>query len=113
MIFKTPTGLKKFSLFAAAWMGLVLANSRPVGAGASDYPEPDTAKQRPSAIIVGQSQTGTSTPETDSRPSESAESESRAEEGQNSTAAEKKPLKDFQPTEKIEADQAVDFPYDI
>jgi hypothetical protein len=63
--------------------------------------------------VVAQSQTRVSAPETDPSTSESSESESQRPEEKDPAAAKKKPLEDFQPTEKIEADQAVDFPYDI
>jgi hypothetical protein len=40
-------------------------------------------------------------------------SDNRCAEEKESSGVTKKPLKDFQPSEKIEAEQAVDFPYDI
>jgi hypothetical protein len=113
MIFKISTGFKKFTVITAILMGFVLMDGRPVRAGAPNDPVPDKAKQHPNAVIVGQSQTPASTPQTNSRTSDSRESESRTQKTEAPAAAEKKPLKDFQPTEKIEADQAVDFPYDI
>jgi hypothetical protein len=114
MIFKVPTGFKKFAVITAVLMGFVLLDKWPVcGAGASNSAMPDKGKQASHAMIVGQSQTPTSTPATNSQTSESRESESRTQEAADSKAPAKKPLKDFQPTEKIEADQAVDFPYDI
>ena len=94
-------------------MGFVLSDNRSVWAGASNNQVPDTENQVPKAVIAGQSQTPASTAQTNSQASEGRESESQNQEGQNSGAAEKKPLKEFKPTEKIEADQAVDFPYDI
>lgn len=113
MIFKISTGFKKFIIITVAILGLVLADNRPACAGASNDRAPNEGKQRSNAMIVGQSETRTSAPETNSPTSESSEPESRTQEEQNAAAAKKKPLKDFQPTEKIEADQAVDFPYDI
>jgi hypothetical protein len=115
MIFKISTGFKKFIIITVAilGLGLVLVDNRPAGAGASNDRAPNEGKQRSNAMIVGQSETRTSAPETNSPTSESSEPESRTQEEQNAAAAKKKPLKDFQPTEKIEADQAVDFPYDI
>jgi hypothetical protein len=107
------TGLKKFTIIAVALMGIALSDNWPVCAGASNDRLPNKANEHPNAVIVGQSQTGASNPKTNPRTSESSESESQTQEEQNSEAAKKKPLKDFQPTEKIEADQAVDFPYDI
>ena len=113
MIFKIATGFKNFTVITAILMGFVLINGRPVCAGAPSDAVPDKGKQHPNAMLVGQSQTPASTPQKNSQASESRDSESRSQEAQNSGAAEKKPLKEFKPTEKIEADQAVDFPYDI
>ena len=113
MIFKISTGFKKFIIITVALLGLALVDNRPVCAGASNDRVPNAGNQNPNAMIVGQSQTRASAPETNSPTSESSESESQSQEEQNSGAAKEKPLKEFQPTEKIEADQAVDFPYDI
>jgi hypothetical protein len=113
MIFKISTGFKKFIIITVALLGLVLVDNRPACAGASNDRAPNEGNQRSNAMIVGQNETRTSTPETNSPTPESSESESQTQEEQNAAAAKKKPLKDFQPTEKIEADQAVDFPYDL
>jgi hypothetical protein len=113
MTFKLTTGFRKFIIISVALSGLVLIDNWPACAGASNDQVPNEGNQRSNAMIVGQSQTPASTPKTNSRTSESSESESQPQKGQNSAATEKKPLKDFQPSEKIEADQAVDFPYDI
>ena len=40
-------------------------------------------------------------------------SSSSKKEAAESSSDEKRPLKDFRPSEQIEAEQAVDFPYDI
>ncbi len=37
----------------------------------------------------------------------------KTDENQTSTGGKKKPVKTFRPSERIEAEQAVDFPYDI
>ena len=113
MTFKISTGFKEFIIISVALLGLVLVDNWPACADASNDRVPNEESQRQNAMVVGQSQTGASNPETNSRTSESSESESPTQEEQDSAAAKKKPLKDFQPTEKIEADQAVDFPYDI
>ena len=63
--------------------------------------------------IVAQNTTQTATDEKKSAPTESKEAEIKPREAQESTAAKKRPLKDFKPSEQIEAEQAVDFPYDI
>ena len=113
MIFKISTGFKKLTIISVALLGLVLVDNGPACADASNARLPNEGNQRSNAMIVGQSQTRASAPETNSPTSESSESESQSQEEQNSGAAKEKPLKEFQPTEKIEADQAVDFPYDI
>jgi hypothetical protein len=113
MICALSAGLKKFAVITFVLMGFMLSGHRPVCAGAPNNQVPHKGKQVPNALIADQSQAPTSTPPTNSRTSDSRESESRTQETEAPTATEKKPLKDFQPTEKIEADQAVDFPYDI
>jgi hypothetical protein len=113
MISKLSAGLKKFAVISFVLMGFMLSGHRSVCAGAPNNQMPNKGKQVPKALIAEQSQTPTSTPPTNSRTSDSRESESRTQETEAPAATEKKPLKDFQPSEKIEADQAVDFPYDI
>ncbi len=66
----------------------------------------------PSRVTVAQNETQTATDEKKTPSPMSTEPESKTDEEKESTAV-KKPLKDFQPSEKIEAEQAVDFPYDI
>ena len=63
--------------------------------------------------IVAQNTTQTATDEKKPASTESEEAEITPRETQESTAAKKMPLKDFKPSEQIEAEQAVDFPYDI
>ena len=113
MIFKIPTGLKKTIMITVALLGLLLVDNAPACAEASNERMPNEGSRRQNAVVDGQNQAGASIPETNSRTSEEIESESRPPEEPNSAGPKKKPIKDFQPTEKIEADQAVDFPYDI
>ena len=54
---------------------------------------------------VGDEQASPSPPGNEKKP--------ETEEKKESAGDKKKPLEDFQPSEKIEAEQAVDFPYDI
>jgi hypothetical protein len=65
------------------------------------------------AGIVAQSDTQTATDEKKAPSTENKEPQIKTDKGPESTTAKKKPLEDFQPSEKIEAEQAVDFPYDI
>ena len=67
----------------------------------------------PSRVTVAQNETQTATNEKNAPSPISKESESKAEERKESTNVKKEPLKDFQPSERIEAEQTVDFPYDI
>jgi hypothetical protein len=67
----------------------------------------------PSRVIVAQNETQTATNGKSASSPTSKEPESKTDEKKESTSVKKKPLKDFQPSERIEAEQAVDFPYDI
>jgi len=67
----------------------------------------------PSRATVAQNETQTATNEEKTPPPISTEPESKTDDEKESSGVKKKPLKDFQPSEKIEAEQAVDFPYDI
>ena len=67
----------------------------------------------PSRVTVAQNETQTATDEKQTSSPGSAESEHKTDEEKESTGVKEKPLQDFQPSERIEAEQAVDFPYDI
>jgi hypothetical protein len=108
-----PTAFKTFVIITAALTGLVLAVNRPAGAGASNAAVLHDEKQPSQAMVAGQSPPRSATPETSPPGSESTPAESQTREKQNSAAAKEKPLEEFQPSEKIDADQGVDFPYDI
>jgi hypothetical protein len=71
------------------------------------------ARAESSDQVVAQNETQTTSGEKKAPPTESKEPAVKTGETQESTAAQKRPLKDFKPSEQIEADQAVDFPYDI
>ncbi len=64
-------------------------------------------------VIVAQSTNQTTAPEGETSSSESQPTESKAAEEKETNATKNRKLKDFRPSEKIEAEQAVDFPYDI
>lgn len=113
MIFKLSKGFKKVTIITFVLMGFILSNNRPVCAVAPNDQAVSSRKQAPNGVIAGQSQTPASSPQTNSQASESRESESQSQQEQNSGTAAKKPLQEFKPTEQIEVDQAVDFPYDI
>jgi len=67
----------------------------------------------PYRVTVAQNEAQTTTNEKNTPPPKSKESESNTDEKKESAGVKEKPLKDFQPSERIEAEQAVDFPYDI
>jgi len=65
------------------------------------------------AMVVAQNETRTNTKDNNAAAPESNKSKIETDEKKAPSGADTKPLKDFQPSEKIEAEQAVDFPYDI
>ena len=103
MAVKTLAGFKRLTVIAFAMLGFVVTANGDVQANTSN----------PFRITVAQNETQTATNEKNASSPTSKEPESKADEKEESTSAKEKPLKDFQPSEKIEAEQAVDFPYDI
>ena len=100
-----------FITLALVGMGMVVDGIIPV-----DAVEPILGVQNakaPKPVTVAQSENQTTAPQRDSSSSESQPSESQAEEKKETTAPKNRKLKDFRPSEQIEAEQAVDFPYDI
>ena len=67
----------------------------------------------PHTVIVAQNESQSAGKETKAPSEAGKQPESKTDEKKKSTGAKKKPLKDFRPSERIEAEQAVDFPYDI
>jgi len=65
------------------------------------------------AMVVAQNETQTTAGDNNATAPENNKPESETDEKKAPAGADKKPSKDFQPSEKIEAEQAVDFPYDI
>ena len=68
------------------------------------------------ALAQLEKETKTEKEKTESSPEPDAwdsEKETKTEKSKQESGAKPKPLKSFVPSEKIEADQAVDFPYDI
>ena len=103
MVMKILTDFKRLTLTGIVLMVFVAGG---YGSARAESTQQDTA-------IVAQSEAKTATDEKKIPSPESEEPGIQTDKEQESTAAEKKPLKDFQPSEKIEAEQAVDFPYDI
>lgn len=104
MAMKTLTDFKRLTI-----IGVVL-----VVFPAGEYWIARAASSNQDAAIVAQNETQTATAEKKAPSSaESKEPGIQTDKTQESTAVKKRPLEDFQPSEKIEAEQAVDFPYDI
>ena len=103
MAVKTLTGFKRLVIIMVALLGFLVVVNWAARAGTSN----------PYTVIIAQSATQTATDEKNAPSPASKEPESKTDEKQDSTGDKKKPLKDFHPSEKIEAEQAVDFPYDI
>ena len=97
---------------ALAGIGVVFDNGF-IPAAAVGQISPVQNQKDTAAIVVAQSSTPTSTPQKTETPAENQRSESQTEEKEKSTEPREKKLKDFRPSEQIEAEQAVDFPYDI
>jgi hypothetical protein len=103
MVVKTLAGFKKLAIIVVALLGFLIIVKWDARADSSN----------PYRVTVAQNETQTATNEKNGSPPVSKEPESKTDEEKESTDVKKKPLKDFQPSERIEAEQAVDFPYDI
>jgi len=103
MVVKKFTGYKKLAIIGVALLGFVVVVKWDTRADTSN----------PYTITVAQNETPTATSEKKTPSPVNTEPESKTDEEKESSGVTKKPLKDFQPSEKIEAEQAVDFPYVI
>ena len=113
MTFKIFTGLKKLAIITVAISGFWVIANRAVPADPLYQPLPDQKQSKQHPVVVAQSETQTTTKEKTAPSSESSASEPKTQEKKESAGAQEKPLKVFRPSERIEAEQAVDFPYDI
>jgi len=113
MTFKIFTGFKKLAIITVTILGLGVIANWAVPAGPSYQPLPDQKQSKQDPVVVAQSETRTTTKEKAAPASESSASESKTQEKKESAGTQEKPLKEFRPSERIEAEQAVDFPYDI
>jgi hypothetical protein len=109
-----PSQLKRLAIVALALavIGVVFDNGL-IQAAAVDQISPVQNQKDTAVPFVAQSSTPTATPKKTETPAENQRSESQTEEKEKSTEPRAKKLKDFRPSEQIEAEQAVDFPYDI
>jgi hypothetical protein len=103
MVVKTLAGFKKLAIIGVALLGFLVVVKWEARADTSN----------PYIVTVAQNETQTATNEKNASSPTSKEPESKADEKKESTGVKEKPVKDFQPSERIEAEQAVDFPYDI
>ena len=113
MILKIFTGFKKPAIITFAILGFWVFANWALPAGPSYQPLPDQKQSKQHPVVIAQSETRTTTKEKTAPSSESSAPESKTQEKKESAEAREKPLKEFRPSERIEAEQAVDFPYDI
>jgi hypothetical protein len=102
MAVKTLAAFKRRAIMGVALLGFLVIVSWSARADTSN----------PHTVIVAQNETQTATNQKKAPSPASKAPEPKTDEKKESSVP-KKPLKDFQPSEKIEAEQAVDFPYDI
>ena len=103
MVIKAMAGYKKLSIIGVVLVGFLVGLEWDARAESTN----------PYRVTVAQNETQSSTGENTAPARESKEPKSKADDEKKPTSIKKKPLKEFQPSEKIEAEQAVDFPYDI
>jgi hypothetical protein len=113
MAVKILTEFKRLAIFAVALLGFLVLASWTARAGTTNQTQPVWKQPNSYTVIVAQNDSQTATTDKSVPSSESKELESKTDEKKESSGVKKKPLKDFSPSEKIEAEQAVDFPYDI
>ena len=94
MVVKTLAGFKRLTIITVALLSFLIIIKWEAQADTSN----------PYTLSIAQNEPQPAAGEKNGPTPRSKEPESEAEE---------KALKDFQPSEKIEAEQAVDFPYDI
>ena len=100
---KVLARLKKQVIIAVALLGVVVTAKWDAWSVTSNF----------DLSIIAQVETQKNSTDEKAPSPESTESKSRTDEEKESTGIKERPLKDFKPSEKIEAEQAVDFPYDI
>ncbi|MGD9181269.1 MAG: hypothetical protein PVF26_16190 [Desulfobacterales bacterium] len=113
MALKVYTGIKKLATTTFIILGFLAIVNWPLPADPSYQSHSDQKKSKQHPVMVAQSETRPLTKEKTAPSSGSSASESKTQEKEESDEAQQKPLKEFRPSERIEAEQAVDFPYDI
>ena len=109
----TFTALKRLAIFVLALLGFMVSVNRAAQAEILNPAAPVWKWSDEFTMIVAQNETQTAPSDKEAPMSESKETGSKTDNKKESSDAKKKPLKDFKPSERIEAEQAVDFPYDI
>ena len=112
MIVKTSITFKKRLITAVTMLGIALIFNFAL-AESTNQEQPVGNQPNSEIISVAQNETQNATNDENSTSSEKEAAESSSDEKKESGGAKKRPLKDFRPSEQIEAEQAVDFPYDI
>ena len=107
------SALKRLAIFVLALLGFMFSENRWAQTETLNPAAPIWKWSDEYTMIVAQNETQTAPSDKGAPMSESKESKSKTDNKKESSNAKKKPLKDFKPSERIEAEQAVDFPYDI
>ncbi len=113
MTFKIFKGFKKLTTLAITILCFLASVNRAVPAGKEYWPPLDQKRPKQPPVVVAQNETRTTTGEKTAPKSEGSASESATRKQKESEEAREKTRKEFRPSERIEAEQAVDFPYDI
>ena len=113
MSLKTFTGFKKRTTTAIAILCFFASANWVVPAGPEYQLHLDQKRPKQPPVMLAQNEVRTTTEEKTTPSSEDSASESKTREMKASEENREKPLKEFRPSERIEAEQAVDFPYDI
>lgn len=108
MALKIYTAYKKLAIIAIALLGFWVIENWAARAGISNQQISDQK-----SVMVAQSETRTTNLKKTALSPEGNASESKIQEEGKTTRAKEQPIRDFRPSEKIEAGQGVDFPYDI
>ena len=113
MFLKRFTGFNRSAVLTISILGFWVAATQALAVGLAVQSLPDQKGAKPHPVMMAQNEAGTTPQEKTVPPSDNSASESENKEKTESAGAQEKPLKQFRPTERIEAEQAVDFPYDI
>jgi cytoskeletal protein RodZ len=105
--------LSVIGFLAMGLIGFVVMGNWVAHAGTLNQAMRNPKPENPNAVVVAQNDTKTSGEEKTTRSSDRNAPASKNQTKEKSTTTTQKQPKEFRPTETIEADQAVDFPYDI